>query len=221
MPLAITPIPLGKGVFGVNAYLISTETGHVLVDTGMRSHRETLREALRGLGATPDTLQLILITHGDLDHVGNAAYMAREFDAPIAMHAGDIGMTRDGDMFANRTSGSRLMRAVMRGLFRLAQEDRFSPDLELDEDGDLSDWGLPGVRVIKTEGHSAGSVALLFEDHSLISGDVVENRKRPQLGSIMDDPEAGKQCVERLATLGPGTVYPGHGDPFVWTQLEG
>lgn len=221
MPISITPIPLGKGAFGVNAYLLGAETGFALVDNGMRSHREALAQTLQTLGVTSDSLLLIIITHGDMDHIGNAAYLAREFGAPIAMHPGDIGMTRDGDMFSNRESGSRLTRWLMRRVLRLAAEDRFSPDIALDEGFDLSDRGLTGVRVFKTEGHSAGSVALLLEDGSLICGDVLENRTRPQLGSIMDDPEAAKRTVVRLAELDPRRVYPGHGTPFEWRELSG
>jgi len=217
----IAPIPLGKGAFGVNAYLVTTDMGFVLVDTGMRTHRESLERTLRDEGCMPGSLSLILITHGDPDHIGNAAYLRDTFEAPIAMHQGDVGMTRDGDMFSGRKPGNRLVRGVLKVAFNLPEADRFTPDISLVEGMTLSAYGLGGVRALKTKGHSAGSMALLFEDGSLISGDLLENRSRPKPGSIMDDVEAAKRSIARLRELDPDVVYPGHGKPFLFSELEG
>ncbi len=107
----------------------------------------------------------------------------------------------------------------MRLALRLPAEDRFVPDIELAEDADLAEYGLAGVRVLKLAGHSSGSVALLFEDGSLICGDLLENRSAPKLGSIMDDVPAAKRSMERLRGLEPRTVYPGHGAPFDFAEL--
>jgi glyoxylase-like metal-dependent hydrolase (beta-lactamase superfamily II) len=215
----ITPIALGKGNFGVNAYLVRTDAGFVLVDTGMRNHRPALVEALRDAGVTPEKLKLILITHGDPDHIGNAAYLRDAYSAPIAMHVGDIGMSRDGDFFAGRKGPNAIIKKLLGLTFTLPVADRFVPDVELAEGINLERYGLGGVRVLKTSGHSAGSVALLFEDGSLIAGDLIENRKNPALGSIMDDADAGMRSVARLAELDPGLVYPGHGRPFGFHEL--
>ncbi len=219
MKRTITRIELGKGNFGVNAYLIRTEVGFVLVDTGMRKHRETLEARLAEEGCTPGTLKLVLITHGDMDHIGSAAHLRETFSAPIAMHEGDIGMTRDGDMFSGRSGGSWAVRTFLKMLLRLPQADRFTPDIPLSEASDLSAYGLDGVKVLRLVGHSAGSVALLFDDGSLICGDLLENRSTPRLGSIMDDIPAAEGSVERLQEFHPRTVYPGHGTPFDFAEL--
>jgi len=220
MTADITRLELGKGSFGVNAYLVTTDLGHVLVDTGMRGQRAHVAEKLAAAGVTPESLKLIVITHGDMDHIGSAAHLGRTFGAPIAMHPGDIGMTRDGDMFSGRTSGNALLRGVMRLALRLPAEDRFTPDIDLAEETVLTEYGLAGVRVLRLAGHSAGSVALLFEDGSLVCGDLFENRSVPKLGSIMDDVPAAEESVERLRALDPGTVYPGHGTPFEFAELR-
>jgi glyoxylase-like metal-dependent hydrolase (beta-lactamase superfamily II) len=47
------------------------------------------------------------------------------------------------------------------------------------------------------------------------------NRKAPKLGTIMDDVPAAQQSIDRLRSLAPGTVYPGHGAPFEFAQLGG
>jgi hydroxyacylglutathione hydrolase len=217
----ITPLTLGSGVFSVNCYLVGTDDGFVLVDTGMRNQRAKLEEALAAKGCAPGKLKLIVITHGDFDHIGSAAYLRRTFDAPIAMHPGDFGMARDGDMFSGRKSPNAVVKKLLPLLARLPASDRFEPDIAIAEDSDLGAYGLGDAVVLLLQGHSAGSIALLLPDGGLLSGDVLENRTTPKLGSIMDDVPTAEAAVERLKTMNVGTVYPGHGRPFRLDELRG
>ena len=219
MPTKITRVMLGSGVFTVNAYLIETVLGFVLVDTGMRNQQATLERLLAEEGCTRESLRLILITHGDVDHIGNAAYLRQALGAPIAMHRGDVRMASDGDMFAGRQSPGWIARILLPVIARLPEKNRFEPDVLLDETSDLAEYGLPGAKVLLLGGHSAGSIALLLEDGSLLCGDVLENRKVPKLGSIMDDAPTARASVDRLRTMHVGTIYPGHGTPFEMADL--
>ncbi len=219
MSQTVTPLALGSGVFAVNSYRIDTGDGLVLVDTGMRKHRAALEARLRADGGEPGSLKLILITHGDMDHIGSAAYLRGEWGAPIAMHRGDVGMSVAGDMFSGRKRPNVVIRTVLSRMARLPRADRFEPDITVDEDSDLSEYGLAGATVLVLGAHSRGSIALLLADGSLICGDVLENRKRPRIGSIMNDKLAAEASVERLKTLAIGTVYPGHGRPFEFEEL--
>jgi hydroxyacylglutathione hydrolase len=191
----------------------------VLVDTGTRRQRSKLAERLRAHGCGPGSLKLILITHGDPDHIGSAAHVRKEFGAPIAMHEGDVQMSATGNMFSGRKGPNRLVRAVVSLVFRLPEEDRFEPNVLIDEGSDLTEYGLAGAKVLLLGGHSAGSIALLLADGSLLCGDVLENRKTPRLGSIMDDVPTAEAGVRRLQTMDVGTIYPGHGKPFAFADL--
>jgi glyoxylase-like metal-dependent hydrolase (beta-lactamase superfamily II) len=135
------------------------------------------------------------------------------------MHQSDVEMSANGDMFAGRNRPSWPVRTLASLTLRLPEEDRFEPDVLVDEGCDLSEYGLAGTQVVLLCGHSAGSIALLLADGSLFCGDVLENRKTPRLGSILDDPLAAKTSVERLGTMMVGTVYPGHGSPFEFGQI--
>ncbi len=219
MPITIDPMTFGSSAFSVNAYLLRTDVGCVLVDTGMRGHRETVESRIAGSGCA-EQLKLIIITHGDVDHVGNARYLRERFGAPIAMNEAEVPMTRDGDMLANRSARVTLVRRILRSVVRLKEGDRFEPDVLLDENSDLAEYGLEDARVLLLKGHSNGSIGLLLADGRLISGDVVENRGgQPKIGSIMDDAATAKASVERLRAMGVTTVYPGHGAPFEMSRL--
>lgn len=94
----LLPYNLGR----VDCYLIETDTGHILIDTGGSNRRTDLEKELESAGCKPGNLKLIILTHGDFDHTGNAAYLRKEFGTKIAMHYDDSGMAERGDMFSNR-----------------------------------------------------------------------------------------------------------------------
>ena len=145
------PLPLGLGA--VNCYLVETGTGFVLIDTGASNKRAELETELAGAGCTPGRLNLILLTHGDFDHTGNAAYLRDKFGTEIAMHRDDAGMAEQGDMFWNRSSGSHLLGFLAPILYRFSKANRFKPDLYLEEGADLAQYGL-GAQVISIPGDS-------------------------------------------------------------------
>ncbi|HUW96157.1 MAG TPA: MBL fold metallo-hydrolase [Anaerolineae bacterium] len=96
----------------VNCYLIETDTGFVLIDTGGSNKRADLEKELESAGCMPADLELIVLTHGDFDHTGNCAFLREKFRTKIAMHPDDSGMVERGDMFSNRESGNILFRTI-------------------------------------------------------------------------------------------------------------
>jgi len=210
------PLPLRMG--RVNCYLIRTAAGHLLIDTGGSNARKALRGGLERAGCMPGSLKLVLLTHGDFDHIGNAAYLRAAFGARIAMHRDDSGMAERGDMFVNRKKPNVLIGALIPFFTGFGASERFTPDILLDDGYDLSQHGLE-AKVISVPGHSRGSIGVLTADGELFCGDLFENTKGPALNSIMDDPAAAAASIARLETLKIGTVYPGHGQPFGMEML--
>lgn len=205
------PLPLGMG--SVNAYLLTTPRGHFLIDTGSSSARQRLLEELAAHGCTPGSLKLILLTHGDFDHVGNAAYLRAAYKARIAMHPVDSGMAERGDMFSSRKKPGFFLRMLLPLFARLGKADRFTADLPLADGQELTGFGW-SARVFALPGHSGGSVVFLTPEGELFCGDLIENIKKPRLGSIMDDVPTAMHSIQKLAGMSITTVYPGHGHPF-------
>jgi glyoxylase-like metal-dependent hydrolase (beta-lactamase superfamily II) len=164
-------------------------------------------------------LKMILLTHGDFDHTGNAAYLREMFGGKIAMHAGDLGMVEQGDMFFNRNQPNIIIRSLLPVVSRFGKSQRFSPDLLVNDGDDLSSYGFE-ARVISIPGHSKGSIAILTENADLFCGDLLENTKEPALGSLTDDMPAATASLQKLETINIGMVYPGHGQPFPMQQFK-
>jgi hydroxyacylglutathione hydrolase len=203
------PFKLGT----VNCYLVETNTGFILIDTGSSNRHVELESELTSAGCKPGHLKLIVLTHGDFDHTGNAAYLRDKFGAKIAMHEDDSGMVERGDMFWNRSSGNRLFKLITPILFGFSKSNRFRPDSYVKEGDDFSDYGFD-AQVLSIPGHSRGSIGLLTADGDLFCGDLLENSREPATNSIMDDSAACEASLQKLQGFEINTVYPGHGKPF-------
>jgi hydroxyacylglutathione hydrolase len=211
---------------GTNCYLIKTDGEHVLVDTNFPFQRSKLEKELDREGCRPGNLKLIVVTHGDIDHTGNCAYLREKYGARIAMHEGDTemcmkdGMTRDRGKLPEDFPLPLMMVWLLRGLLRFALGqmvwrkpfDRFKPDLLLEEGQSLAEYGFD-AKILYTPGHSKGSISILTDSRDLICGDMFNN----VWGRILKSTDEG--VPERLKELEIRAVYPGHGKPFSMEQV--
>jgi glyoxylase-like metal-dependent hydrolase (beta-lactamase superfamily II) len=215
--------PLRLGVINmgtVDCYLLKADSGYMLIDTSFPSKRADLEKELAGAGCQPGQLKLIVITHADLDHIGNAAYLQKKYRAKVAMHRCEAGVVENGDAsmsrrrrpFLERIIGGIVFKALSI-FFRFGRFERFTPDFCIDDGDDLSAYGFD-AKVVHLPGHSRGSIGILTSAGDLFCGDLLWNMGKPGPHSIVDDPAELKASIERLKSLSVQTVYPGHGQPF-------
>ncbi|MBN1536423.1 MAG: MBL fold metallo-hydrolase [Anaerolineales bacterium] len=202
----------------VNCFLIKGKNGFVLIDTGTSNNQGKVEKALSDAGCHPGGLKLILLTHGDFDHAGNAAYLRKVYQTSIAMHAADSGMVEWGNMFASRKKANGFIGFLATLIFGFGRAKRFKPDLLVDEDFDLYAYGVE-AQIIHIPGHSGGSIGILNPEGELICGDLFENVKTPALHSIIDDLKKANASIEKLMEYKIKNVLPGHGDAFKWEEF--
>jgi len=198
------------GGFSANCYLLKTDRGFVLIDTGRKSKRSKLEQELSSAGCKPGNLDLIILTHGDFDHTGNCAYLREKYHTKIAMHHYDLGMVEYGDMFWNRKTGNWILKKLVNIFFKIT---KFKPDYTIDEKSDLSKYGLD-AKVLYLPGHSKGSIGILTDSGELFCGDLFTNRKKPEPNSMVDNLNELNDSINKVKGLKIKMVYPGHGQPF-------
>ena len=147
---------------GVNCYLLAATDGYILIDTGFIGKRMQLDHSLEEAGCMPGRLKLILLTHGDSDHADNCAYLRNKYGCKIAMHSLDAGMVERGDMGWNRKAKAdkysllfRLLGLIVKNFFGKDKFEKFTPDFLVDEDFDLSPFGIK-ARIIHMSGTFQG-----------------------------------------------------------------
>jgi len=202
----------------VNCYLIKCNDGYILIDSGYTKNRTQVQAKIEDLGCKPGALKLILVTHGDFDHVGNVVYLQKKYGGKVAMHRGDLGMAEHGNMFWNRNGINIVLKKLIQAiliLFRLKlkKANRFTPDIFLVDGEDLSDYGF-NAKVIHFPGHSKGSIGFITSNGDLFCGDLLENLKKPVKGSLVDNKDDFKASISKLKEISIKKIYPGHGEPF-------
>lgn len=204
-----------------NAYLLMGDHA-VLVDTGAPGDQDRIMAALAREGVQPRDISLILLTHGHGDHAGSAKALRELTGAPIALHAADVDMVRMGRNrpFVTTRWTARVIKPFVDKPF-----DPFEPDVVLADQASLADFGVDG-RVIRTPGHTSGSVSVLAGDEAII-GDVMMGghlggeiqATLPRVHYFAEDVRAVQHSIAQLIKLAPRRLYVGHGGPLALADV--
>jgi len=209
----------------VNSYLVEEAGGVTVIDAGLPGLWKDLLSELDAMGRSLDDIRAVLLTHGDVDHIGFAERLRRDHAVPVWVGAPDAAEAR-GE--AKKPSAARdpmrirpmigfLVYGATHGGLRstpVAEVSTFDPRATLD---------LPGApRVIGLPGHTPGSVAFhLPSVDALFVGDAMTTRSvttgivGPALGPFTVDAGQAVASLAALDGLTPHWLLPGHGDP--WT----
>lgn len=185
-----------------NVYLV-TEPVATLVDTGPPGALREVLAALRRAGLRPHELRRIVLTHCDVDHVGNARALQRLSDAEVCAHEADVPYIT-GARPTPGPAARRLIAAVMGRNMARPEIDRVL------RDGD----DLDGLTVLHLPGHTPGHIGLR-RGRVLFAGDTVAGgrRLRPAPRFLTWDQEQACRSIARMAALGIDLLLPGHGTP--------
>lgn len=84
------------GARNIGAYLITTDEGHILLDTGVREMHEGLKENIEALGYSVEEVEIILSTHAHFDHVQGHEQMRQATGAKVMAVGLDADALRSG-----------------------------------------------------------------------------------------------------------------------------
>lgn len=204
----------------VHVYLWRWTQGVTIIDTGMPGCADKILAGVASLGLQSSDVKRIVITHGDVDHMGSLKALKRATGAPVICH------TVEKELLENprrrkpaATPVGLLMRPFYAAAMFLPQfhTDPVTPD-RTHVDGDK----LPeGFTIVHTPGHTPGHISLLHpERRILIAGDAIHNRG-DKLGAppavFTPDMENAHRSIWKLAKKygeAIDTIVCGHGDPI-------
>jgi hydroxyacylglutathione hydrolase len=216
MPVSIDSLRLG-----INRCYVIRDEGAIMIDAGPPRRIRTIEKFFAEIKLEPHQLQLLVLTHGDFDHVGSAEDIRKLTGAKIAIHEDDRILLEEARF--SFPGAKTLWGHVTRSLLMpfLPYLMKFSPtkaDVVLTgEDFSLKPFSVNG-RIIYTPGHTSGSLTVLLDSGEAFVGCLAHNnfpfRLKPGLPIFAGDIEKVKRSWKLLIAQGARVAYPGHGDPF-------
>lgn len=217
--IRIPVLPFGL----VNAHLVRSNEGCILVDTGLPGSERKISRVLKSLGMDFGDIRLIVVTHAHVDHAGSAARIRSLSGAPIVAHADDA------PYYARKAAMSFCPTGWFGRLFiktnlMLEPYEAFTPDLLINDEApvDLEPYGFEG-EIRHTPGHTAGSISVMLKSGEALVGDLISSgillgglartqvAKRPP---FEEDPLAVSGALHRMVVEGMKAFYMGHGGPL-------
>ena len=208
----ITTIKTGNA----NAYLIGTEKGFILIDTGTPNSFSRFQEAFTAQDISFSDLIVVVLTHTHYDHAGCAAEIQTRTSAPVIVHKKETEFVKQG--FTPLPHGTKPFGKMMIKLAGASKSARdgyqaFSPDVSLSEKYDLAQYGINGF-IVPTPGHTDGSLSVIIEDDACFTGDSVFNFPFSSFyPPFANDTKTLLQTWKYFTSLPCSVFYPGHGKP--------
>ena len=84
------------GTYALGSVLVTSDSGHVLIDAALPESVSQIREHIRELGFKVEDIKLILNTHDHFDHAGGIAEIQRSSGARVAASAPSAAVLRTG-----------------------------------------------------------------------------------------------------------------------------
>jgi glyoxylase-like metal-dependent hydrolase (beta-lactamase superfamily II) len=219
MRQVVPDVYLIEGLRASQVYVLVSEEGLTLVDSGSPGEATRIVSQLEEGGYTLSDLRVIVLTHCHFDHTGSAAELARRSGARVLAHRDEVPYIEKTEALPASSFARRLLDWVSDRVFRTAacQVD------EALEDGDVVD-ALGGLQVIHAPGHTPGNIALYGPDRRILfCGDTIFNGNPfSGRGGIQPPPRAfsldtaqAETSAREVAQLPVEVVCFGHGEPIL------
>ena len=131
------------GTYDLAVFLITSQEGHILINTGLEDSTALIRENIESLGFRLEDVKILLQMQAHWDHTAALAEIKQVTGAEMWATAADAPVLEDGG-FSDPHFGGR---------------ESFAP-VSVDKiiaDGDLIELGETRLTVLETPGHTAGS----------------------------------------------------------------
>lgn len=199
-----------RGIMSVPHVLVD-EGGAILLDTGFPGDTARIQRVMAAAGIGPRDVRAILLTHGHVDHAGNAAELQAWTGAPVFAHPLDERHISGTYPYAGLARMTGWLEAAGRGL------TRYRPvrvDHRLEDGALLPFWG--GLQVVHLPGHTDGHCGFYSARHGLLfSGDLwvrffMRTQTSPRIFS--DNVAQVPGSMLKARAFGARWVVPGHYD---------
>ena len=188
---------------GCNVFLI-TGKKNVLIDTGMPNCREQLMKQLKSELGNSNGLDEILLTHHDIDHIGNLCAVQEEYPVSAYISKEDLPYAAG---VKHRPGIKRIIETILK--------PGISKNLR-----SFDEYGQDEIKKISMPGHTPGHTIFKYQEF-IFTGDLF-HAKDGHITSVKsfmnwDNKELGKS-IGKLCEMQAKMLCPSHGKPVFYTD---
>ena len=195
-----------KGKRAGNIYLV-VDDEITLIDTGFPGSWEKVTNDMLSIGIQARQVKNILLTHYDIDHMGNASKLQELTNAELWASKEDIPVIQGKE---DRKGFKRFFKY----LFHVEPPKNIN-------------ILVPGrtfnnIKVLFTPGHTPGHLCFMYKKY-LFAGDLLENKN----GALLPYPSMWnwdnslvRASLQEISKYDIETVCPGHGNPVAWSTFK-
>lgn len=223
---------LNAGSRIVNSWLYPIQDGYVLIDTGYENGFVHFKRRLSGLNIELESIRYVFLTHAHDDHAGFLNQLLTELpDTKVVMSKKALEILYKGQNSFIGGCTSRIALFFCKIMEFLGKGEHRFPTLNqefekrcfcVSEDNLKEIEGELCGKIINTPGHTTDSISLLLDNGILFCGDAAMNGL-PSIHKVTiwaEDKIEFARSWEVIIGTRPQKVYPGHGSPFVYHELE-
>jgi hydroxyacylglutathione hydrolase len=206
-----------------NAFFIITGSYNILIDTGTERGYKKLRSNINSLGLISRKIDFLILTHTHFDHCRNAAKIKEEENCRIMAGIKEKESIEKG--FTNLPGGTLFITKPISLLGKMIGKKRFgykpfSADMLVEDELDLINYNL-NIKLVKTEGHSPGSISIIIDKEIAVVGDAMFGVfKNSIFPPYADNPAEMINSWKKLINTGCNIFLPGHGNEIKKDRLQ-
>lgn len=205
----------------INPVLIWDRDTVILIDTGYPGQLPLLRKAIEELSVSFDQLNMVILTHQDIDHVGGLSSILNELtNVDVLAHReekpyiqGEKIPVKVAQLEAHLNSLPEEMKAIYEKLKAFYENNKSKVNKTIADGEELLYCG--GITVIYTPGHTPGHICLYLKlSKTLIAGDAlnIENGLLVKAAPATTfDMDLSKKSLQKLMNFDVETVICYHG----------
>lgn len=206
-----------------NAFLISRQNHHVLVDAGRAGSFHRLKRNLDQLRVSEDGISAFVLTHAHFDHAENAKRVQKDYASNVIIQQEDADCLSRGEnpMIVGTTHFTRLLTSLFgKRMLSLAHYPPVTPDITFDDSFDLNPLGV-NAYLLHTPGHSPGSASIVINREIALVGDTLFGMFRnAAFPPFADLPLVLIASWNKLLNTGCTLFLPSHGGEITRELLQ-
>jgi glyoxylase-like metal-dependent hydrolase (beta-lactamase superfamily II) len=171
----------------------------ILIDTGLPFQADNILQEIKSLGYS---VKSILLTHHDVDHVGNVRYIQKATNASVWIGSQDESFLMGKK---HRPGKKHILETIL----------RVKPPLSCHVFSETAQSNFENIDIFFTPGHTPGHHIFRYKN-ILFSGDLfrVNNGRLEEMAKAMNwDTQQAKQSIGLLKNIDFDLACPSHGEP--------